>query len=181
MNRQVLEETLNAPIPGESLTAELGSFPWQRPSRFSSVNETVQHYSRQLSDPIVSSELVSLLDSGVTVKEISNTLVNASVMEGIHSLDVGVLTAAVVYEMILYLGDEAGVSYSTGLEESSIVSNESKKIMADKIMREFMEDVDESDLNSSSNNMPMQENIEPIEEPASKGLMSRPTMNEGVM
>ena len=172
MNRQVLEETLNAPIPGESLTAELGSFPWQRPSRFSSVNETVQHYSRQLSDPIVSSELVSLLDSGLTVKEISNTLVNASVMEGIHSLDVGVLTAAVVYEMILYLGDEAGVSYSTGLEESSIVSNESKKIMAD---------VDESDLNSSSNNMPMQENIEPVEEPASKGLMSRPTMNEGVM
>ena len=184
MGREVLEETLNAPIPGESLTNEMGAVPWQRPPRFSSVEETVQHYSRVLSAPETSSELVSLLKSGSTVKEISNILVNTSVMEGVHSLDVSVLVAAVVYEMISYLGDEAGISYSTGLEDSSITSNASNQIMADKIIGEFMAEVKDNEISKPSQIMP--EPIENIEEVPPAGLMARPIketpiINEGGM
>ena len=37
----------DAPIPGESLTAELGSRPWQSPPQFATVEQALDYYLPQ--------------------------------------------------------------------------------------------------------------------------------------
>tara|TARA_A100001391_G_scaffold16262_1_gene9116 strand:+ start:204 stop:716 length:513 start_codon:yes stop_codon:yes gene_type:complete len=170
MNEE-LSEFINAPVAGQSLTNEMGAFPWQRPPRYATIDEVIQHYSREISSPESSIGLVSLLDSGATVKEISNATVNAGVMEGLHTIDISFLVAPVVYEMIRYIGDEAKIEYKTGLEETETVNDEINKVMANKIISEFKDTVEKKE-----------DVLTKIEEPISKGLMSRPTMsNEGAI
>ena len=43
------QPSFDAPIPGQSLTAELGSRPWQTPSRFSTVDDTIDYYMERMS------------------------------------------------------------------------------------------------------------------------------------
>ena len=44
----VNEESFNRPIPGQNLTAELGSRPWQNPPQFSTVEDTIDYYIGQI-------------------------------------------------------------------------------------------------------------------------------------
>ena len=42
---------LSAPIPGQSLTAEPGSRPWEKPAKYTTVEETLKFYIEDLSQP----------------------------------------------------------------------------------------------------------------------------------
>ena len=164
-----IEGMCDEPIAGESLTAEMGAFPWQRPSQFSTVDEVVMYYSDRLSEPKVSDGLVAVLDSGISVKTLVNSMVNHSVMNGIHNIDAGMLVTPVVLEMMMYLADKQGVVYTTGLEEDKenpIV----KKAMMNKVLNKFrnQENIEEKP-----------EEIPVMEEPmAPKGLMAKPVQGE---
>jgi len=114
----VLEETLfNAPIPGESLVAELGARPWQTPPKMTTVDETIDYYMERMSSEEFMEQVVDVLESGVPVAVIANTIQLASVMDGIHSVDVGMLVVPVIMEMLMLLGDSAGIEYSLGDEK----------------------------------------------------------------
>ena len=43
------QPSFDAPIPGQSLTMELGSRPWQNPSRFTNVDDTIDYYMERMS------------------------------------------------------------------------------------------------------------------------------------
>ena len=158
------------PIAGESLTAEIGAFPWQRPPELSTVDETVLYYSDKLSEPKISNGFVAVLDSGVSVKTLVNTMVNNSVLNGIHTIDVGMLVTPVLLEILMYLGDAAGVVYATGLEEDKdnpVV----KKAMMNKVLNKFRnKDVD---VETTEEEIPIMEEPMPP-----KGLMARPVQGE---
>ena len=38
------EPTFDAPLPGMSLTAEVGSRPWQNAPKYGTVDEAIEHY-----------------------------------------------------------------------------------------------------------------------------------------
>ena len=40
----LLEPKIDAPIAGQSLTAELGNRPWQQPPQYTTVEEALQFY-----------------------------------------------------------------------------------------------------------------------------------------
>ena len=42
---------IDAPIPGQSLTAELGNRPWQKPPQYNTVEEALEYYIPRLTDP----------------------------------------------------------------------------------------------------------------------------------
>jgi len=169
MVKQV-EGLFEEPIAGESLTAEMGAFPWQRPPELSTVDETVLYYSDKLSEPRISNGFVAVLDSGVSVKTLVNTMVNNSVLNGIHTIDVGMLVTPVLLEILMYLGDAAGVVYATGLEEDKdnpVV----KKAMMNKVLNKFRnKDVD---VETTEEEIPIMEESMPP-----KGLMARPIQGE---
>ena len=55
------EPSFNAPIPGQAMTAELGSRPWQRPPLYTTVEEAIQFYVPRMNDEEFSDSLVEAL------------------------------------------------------------------------------------------------------------------------
>jgi len=170
MNEQeVTAALLNAPIAGESLTAEMGAFPWQRPPELTTVNETVSFYFEKIGEDKTSAGFVALMDSGISIKTLVDTIIDASIINGIHTIDVGALVSPVLVEMFMYLGDVAKIEYTTGLEDdgrNKIV----EKAMALKSMKEFAKKVKDVETPEEVTESP-----EELMGTPSKGLMSRPT------
>lgn len=121
------DDTLfNAPIPGESLTAELGARPWQTPPKMTTVDEAVDYYMERMSSEEFMDQLIDVLESGVPVAVLANTIQLASVMDGIHSVDVGMLVTPIIMEMMMLLGDSAGIEYNLGDEKMDQEITDSK-------------------------------------------------------
>lgn len=149
----------DAAIPGQSLTAELGSRPWQQPAQYTTVEEALDYYIPRLQSDEVSKQLLDVLEMGIPVTTVANTMQLGSVMEGKHSVDVGMLILPVLVELIMLIGDTAGVKYTSGLEK-------------DKDIRGSLVDLAVSRFKAGENTP--EEKEEPVEEDTDTGgLMSR--------
>ena len=101
------QPSFDAPIPGQSLTMELGSRPWQNSPRFTTVDETIDYYMERMSSEDFMLQLADVLEMGVPVTSIANSIQLSSVMEGTHTVDVGMLVLPMLMEMIMMIGDSA--------------------------------------------------------------------------
>ena len=125
------EEFFDAPIPGMSLTHELGARPWQQPSQFSTVDEAIEYYMASMTTEEFMEQIIDVLEMGVPVTSIANSMQLSSVMEGKHTVDVGMLVVPLLMELIMMLGDSAGIEYETGLQ------NPNKKPLRDTQLAKF--------------------------------------------
>ena len=108
---------MDGPIPGQSLTTEIGSRPWQQPAKFSTVEDTLEHYATKITDPKINDSLLDALEMGTSVASIAEIVVQSGAMEGIHTIDVSILVLPVIMELIAYVADEAEIDYNMGTEE----------------------------------------------------------------
>lgn len=141
---------LDAPIPGHSLTAELGSRPWQQPAQYTTVEDALDYYIPRLESEEVTSQLLDVLEMGIPVTTVANTMQLGSVMEGKHSVDVGMLILPVLVELIMLIADSAKVEYTSGLEKDkkmrgSLVDLAVSKFKEDKDKTEDSDIVEEKD------------------------------------
>ena len=163
------EPSFDAPIPGMSLTAELGGRPWQSPPQYTTVEQALEYYIPRLTADEVTDQLLDVLEMGVPVSTLANTMQLSGVMEGKHSADVGVLIMPVIMEMISYIADTAGVEYDMGTDKPKKVSETLVDKALTKLQEEEDKDVQENEV------MPeveiQVEEEQTMEQPA--GLMSR--------
>lgn len=110
------EVVLDGPIPGQSLTAELGARPWQQPSQYATVEEAIDYYVTRIESEEVTTQLLDVLEMGVPVTTVANAMQSSSVMEGKHTVDVGMLVLPVIIELISLIADAAKIKYTSGLE-----------------------------------------------------------------
>tara|TARA_A100000172_G_scaffold43740_1_gene26831 strand:+ start:226 stop:732 length:507 start_codon:yes stop_codon:yes gene_type:complete len=166
MADMMMQPKLDAPIPGHSLTKELGSRPWQQPAQYTTVEDALDYYIPRLESEEVSEQLLDVLEMGIPVTTVANTMQLGSVMEGKHSVDVGMLILPVLVELIMLVADSAGVKYTTGLEKDK----EIRGSLVDLAVRKFNEE------KTKEEDIPMTEvDEEPLKATASttSGLMSR--------
>lgn len=156
----------SAPIPGEALTAELGSRPWQQPPQYNTVEEALDYYLPRLESDEVTDQLLDVLEMGIPVTTVANTMQLGSVMEGKHSVDVGMLLLPVLVELIMLIGDKAGIKYTTGLEEDT----EMRGTLIDLAVSKF---TGEDDDTEEKEEVAEKEETVEEEEPVMAGLMSR--------
>ena len=154
----------DAPIPGMSLTAELGARPWQSPAQFPTVDKAIQYYMDRMTSDQFMDQLIDIVEMGIPVSDIANIIQTSSVMEGIHSVDVGVLVSPVIMEMIMFIAESAGVDYVTGLDDPQGERVSKTKIA--KILKELEAEID--DTEEEEEEAP---SVEEEEQP--KGLMAR--------
>tara|TARA_R100001129_G_C5207369_1_gene215653 strand:+ start:183 stop:680 length:498 start_codon:yes stop_codon:yes gene_type:complete len=158
---------LDAPIPGMSLTHELGARPWQTPPKAATVGQAMETYLPAFEDDDVVEEVITVLKSGIPVTSIAEAAMLGGVMEGRHTIDVGILILPFLMEIISYIGDLAKIEYTMG--NKKVVSDnvkiqppsDSEIAVAAKRVTEIKEEI-ASDT--------VEETIE-TEEP--KGLMAR--------
>lgn len=107
-----------APIPGQSLTIEPGSGPWEQPPQYVTVDDVASFYSDKLDNPEAIFELMSLLERGIPILTIVNTMVKASIMKGYHTVDTGFLVTPIIVEIIKTIADLNDVMYTVTAEEA---------------------------------------------------------------
>ena len=108
---------LSAPIAGQSLTAELGASAWQQPAKYNTVDEALSFYSPKLMDEGFQDMLFDTMELGTPITTIANAMQSGAVMEGIHSVDLGMLIIPVLVEMMAYVADKEGIKYTLGTEK----------------------------------------------------------------
>jgi hypothetical protein len=159
----------DAPIPGMSLTHELGARPWQSPPRITTVEDTVNYYIQKLNDDAVAIQLLSVLEAKeFSVADLAHVIQMSSIMEGVHTIDVGILVTPIIMEFIMFMADAKGIDYLTGLEDDG---QELSQAAINTALTKFRKE-SEANANASDDEEPAKE--EPTEEPTG-GLMSRRT------
>ena len=112
-NRQI---PIDSPIPGMGMTAPLGGRPWQQPPQLATVEDAIEYYIPKLSDRDFGPELLTVIELGIPLTTLANTMQLASVMEGKHSIDVGVLVMPVLVELMINLAEQNNIPYKSGLD-----------------------------------------------------------------
>lgn len=120
-----------APIPGMSLTAEPKSRPWQNPPQHVKVEDVINYYLPKLAEPKAVRKANRMLQDGVPVNTMVDTLLSAGMMEGVHTLEAGMMAAPVLREMIIANADIDDVTY--------VVSS-------DELLEDMLDDIDIEDL-----------------------------------
>jgi len=163
-------EILDYPIPGQGMTAEVGSRPWQNPPQYTTVEQALEFYIPRLVSDDVYESLLDSMELGIPLTVMADSMQSTAVMQGLHTIDVGILAMPVIIEMLAYIGDDAGIEYNLGMDkpidEDKI--SDTKIALAIKRMREKLpEELDKRD--------DVAEEPEPMEEdvPQPSGLMAR--------
>lgn len=108
---------LNAPIPGMSLTTTPGDRPWENPPSLVTIEDAMEYYaSKILGNREVHDQLLDVLELGFPVSNLASILQKNSVMNGVHTLDVGMLVLPVIEELIMAVADMNGVTYVPSAE-----------------------------------------------------------------
>ena len=161
---------IDGPIPGESLTAEYGGRPWQKPPQYSTVDEAMQFYMQRMDNDKFKDDLLDVIDNGIPLTIIANALQLGSVMEGYHSVDVGILVLPALVESLALIAENNGVTYKTGTEEQHEGMTDTQFALAEKDM---LNEVQDSMLDTSEFDMYANEGAEEKVEEEPVGLMSR--------
>jgi hypothetical protein len=161
------EVMIDAPIAGQSLTAELGNRPWQKPAQYTTVEEALDFYIPRLTDVETQDDLMNVIELGIPLTTIADALQSGGAMDGKHSIDVGILIIPVLIETLAYLAEEQGVEYVTGTEkEVSDTPSSSTVALAIKKIKEKSDEPQEIE----------EPEVELEPEEPSGGLMSRRTV-----
>ena len=87
-----LLDQLDAPIPGQSFTDEPGKWAWERPARFSYVDECFNYVVNQIEGSQQGQEaFTKLMLSGIPLEQIVNTITFGGFTEGYWTVDVAEL------------------------------------------------------------------------------------------
>ena len=159
--------SFDAPIPGMALTAEFAARPWQTPPEIASVDDAIEYYLERMSTDDFADQLTDVMEMGVPVADIANTLQLGAVMEGVHTIDVGILVMPLLAEMMMLIGDSAGVEYESGLED-----NPDKDRVRRSLVEKTLRKLENMDSVKKNDETPEEEEQQATEEP-STGLMAR--------
>lgn len=157
---------MSGPIPGMSLTGAPRNVPWENPPMLATVEDTIAYYTDKLLDPEMEDNILDVLDNKLDIETIADHLITSSVMNGIHSLDVGILINPVVRELIMLVADSTDTEYV----ESYKQQEKSKRIprsMARQIVRQAMEE-----QQASMSTPPMSTDMGQEMPPEYRGLMA---------
>ena len=155
------EPSFDAPIPGMSLTAEVGSRPWQNPPKYAAIDDVLNHYIPRITSPARAEELLDIIQM-------------AGVMQGLHTVDVGVLVIPVIMETLAYMADKEGIEYELGMQPTEDEDNipETKIALAMKKLKEKMpEDATKSE--EIDVEKPVVKNEPVVDEDVPTSLMAR--------
>ena len=161
--RDVDQVSLSRPIPGQSLTHELRARPWQNPPQFTTVEESMDWYLERFDNPEIVQELLSIIEMGIPLSTIANSMQLGAVLQGVHNIDVGVLIIPIIIEIMKTLAEKTDTKYVMGdePEESDRPSDAVLESALSKIKGMTVED------------MPEEEDMEEETDEEPVGLMAR--------
>lgn len=158
---------LNGPIPGQSLTTEPNNMPWEQPSKYEDAQQALAFYLQRLEDPDLMDELFFVLEQGMPLSVLVESMTTCGVMEGYHTIDVSILINPVLHEYMLALATAADIDV---VEDDGPSKTEKQKAKAKKRLVIMLQDdfggAGEVNVTGSDIQMPTEEAPNPSAEPA---------------
>jgi hypothetical protein len=118
---------LDGPIPGASLTAEPGNYPWEQPPQYVDPEEALSYHISRLSDPDRLDSVFDALEIGISVDSLTSIILTNATMNGIHNIDTSILVGPVVHEYIASAAKKAGIDYEDNLSDGAKKEAHSKR------------------------------------------------------
>ena len=167
-NRQ--EPVFDTPVPGMGMTHEVGARPWQQPAQYTTVEGALDWYLSRFEQRETTEELLNVMEMGIPLTVIANSLQLGAVLEGVHSIDVGILVTPVLIEMMAYIAEQNDIEFKIGTEEE-----ESSK-PSESLISAAIKGLEERGVVGDEEPMAEEEETETEEEEEPKGLMARRAM-----
>ena len=176
-------DVFGAAMPGQSLTANPGQFPYEKPPMTVYPEEAIDSLVESMSDP--AETIGHLLDAGVSAETIASGYVLSGVAEGLFDADVAEITKRALIFYIVEIGDEMdveeinvvdsappqGMDTYEGLELARSLSPDDRYEKKINKLRGNSESIKnllgEHNLDSEGNAIPS------LEEPEEQGFISR--------
>ncbi len=98
------------PIPGQSLTDEPKNNPWENPAEMSDMTEITKFYINKLANQDVIDDLAVMMQTGIPLKPIVETITTTGVMRGMHTVDAGMLVGPVIHQFLKQAVESQGIS-----------------------------------------------------------------------
>tara|TARA_S200002703_G_scaffold42396_1_gene36762 strand:+ start:84 stop:605 length:522 start_codon:yes stop_codon:yes gene_type:complete len=171
----------NAPIPGQSLTAEPKNYAWENPPQFSTPEESLIFHLERLQEPERTKSVLGLIDLGLDIKTMTEGILRGAVANGRHSIDVSMIIGPIIHEYIVGTAEAAGLEYDEGLETNNKFNREEtnkgiREREARKILDQFEEEGEVDIPEESMEEVPQEEVAKEQPKEMPKGLMSRGDM-----
>ena len=182
-------------FPGQSLTAEPKNAPYERPPQMVKPEEAMLWHLNRITEPDKAEAVLDLLELDTTVVEMTEGVLRSAVLNGRHSIDVSLIIAPVMHEVIKTMAEEAGIDFEEGFPDDS---EQKKKVRyqinekkALKLLEKYEEETGEEytdflkpsregdmkDITPSDTVDTTEKSMISVEEPKEStggGLMSRP-------
>tara|TARA_R100001443_G_scaffold20635_2_gene32786 strand:+ start:9921 stop:10418 length:498 start_codon:yes stop_codon:yes gene_type:complete len=152
------QQRFRGPVPGQGMTAELKSRPWFNPPQYNTVEEALEFYLDRLVNQQQSSSLFAVIEKGLPLTTLSETITTGGVMQGVHTVDIAFLINPLLVEFMKGMCEVANIKYTLDgsvPKEDQVNMRALKEVIKSKV--EQSEDVLET----------------AAEEVKSKGLMAR--------
>ena len=166
-----LEPELDAPIPGMSLTHELGARPWQTPPEMATVEDAIDFYIPRIGNPKTINQVLGLLESGTPLTNIAETMTLVGTLEGKHTVDVAVLMNPIIVEYLKGIGDITQTPYRLQRDDMDMEAN---PFVAEKAI----EELNNENKVTEEQQTEIADLSKDILKEEKKGLMSRPVNEE---
>lgn len=167
------------PIPGQSLTDEPRNNPWENPAQMSDITDITKFYIERLANQEIIDDFATLCESGLPLKPIVQTIISNGNMNGMHSVDAGMLVAPVIHQFLKQAIEAQGVTVDDdGIDyQKEAEAKEMDRFML-LTMRMLEENPEEGDPGKEllSELVEEQPQEEAPEEEQPKGLMAKGQM-----
>tara|TARA_R110002020_G_scaffold102133_2_gene240108 strand:- start:1732 stop:2259 length:528 start_codon:yes stop_codon:yes gene_type:complete len=162
---------MNGPIPGSSLTQELGSQINERPPMYSDPAEAYEYIVSGLTGEKAIERISVSAQLGIPAELIARSIVFAGWAQGYYSIDTMLLIFGNVFEVLLALLDKSGIEYQklAPRKEDDRLEDAFKELeRREKEMEEDDSEEEETSVEEDEEEIPVEE-----EEVPTSGLMGR--------
>lgn len=174
--------TFDRAIPGQSLTDEPGGVPWEQPPQYDKPEDALGYHLEELSNDEVMDNILGMIDAGVPISVMVNSMLTSAVMNGIHSVDVKLLIAPLMFSHLKALAQAAEIDYKETMadyeDKDEIARIKTRRRLAAKLEMKAKlgkKSMDRGDViqQEVAESLTEEEQMEPQEEAPMGGLMSK--------
>ncbi len=116
MRSMQAETRIRAPIPGQSLTDEPRGYAWERPPELTTPEQALQFYLPRITNKEAIEDIMLALENGFPLSTLVKGIYMNGVMEGKHSIDVGMLVIPILVELMSNMAEANQVPFKSGME-----------------------------------------------------------------
>lgn len=131
-------DMFSAPIPGQSLTKELGNATWEQPPQHTKVEDVLKYYLERFEDENIFQDMLYVFDKGMPIDLFVDSMLLMGEQKGVHLFDVGFLVGPLLHEYMVGLCIAADINYTEFQDEM-----DGAKV--DKAIDDFMNEFGDSD------------------------------------